>query len=233
MPYIQTSNGKIHYTTYPLYVGVKRIDKQIARENLLLFKKIVDSYHISFGLIAGTLLGAVREHDFIEHDEDIDLFLKEEDKRHLFDILPQLLDNDFEIARYDRRGLISIIRKGEYIDLYFFSEYGNDIRICSGWCIPACFLTELTELSFQDALFKVPKNYIAYLEFEYGESWHIPIPYANFEMPRWRIIFFKIKEKIKDILPDWLYFYWARKSEADLKEYYMKKIDIYRKSNPL
>ena len=77
MPVIKAICGDISYTTYPLYLGIKKIDKIIARENLLLFKDIVSKHHIPFGLIAGTLLGAIREHDFIEHDEDVDLFLFE------------------------------------------------------------------------------------------------------------------------------------------------------------
>ena len=81
MPKIHTSSGTITYKTYPLYTGVKVINKEISQENLLLLKRILDNYSIFFGLIAGTLLGAVREHDFINHDEDTDLFFLEEDKQ--------------------------------------------------------------------------------------------------------------------------------------------------------
>ena len=41
MPVIKAICGDISYTTYPLYLGIKKIDKIIARENLLLFKDIV------------------------------------------------------------------------------------------------------------------------------------------------------------------------------------------------
>ena len=59
--------------TIPLFPGVKRIDKEIAFENLCLLKSILDANGIKFQLAFGTLLGVVREHDFIDHDEDIDL----------------------------------------------------------------------------------------------------------------------------------------------------------------
>lgn len=227
MPQIKTLNGNISYKIHPLYLGVKKINKDVARENLLLFKRIVENNGILFGLIGGTLLGAVREHDFIEHDEDIDLFFKEEDKQSFLCLLPRLLREGFSIARYDRRGLLSIIRKGEYIDLYFFSDYGSGIRICSGWCIPEHFLLEYTTLCFQDSQFIVPKDYVAYLKFEYGENWLIPIPYTDFNVSLWKAKFFEIKEHIKGLLPDLIYFYLVRKSEGKLKDNYLCRIEQY------
>lgn len=227
MPVLKTMDGDIHYTTYPLYVGIKKIDKAIARENLLLLKSIVDEQQISFGLIGGTLLGAVREHDFIEHDEDIDLFFLEEDKQRFFAILPSLIEQGFMIARYDRRGLISIMRKGEYIDLYFFATYDKSIRICSGWCMPEKFLIDTVLLDFQGSAFMVPKDYLSYLKYEYGESWRTPIPYTDFKLSTWKILSFKIKEKMKDFLPNWVYFFAIRKVEERMKEHYLQKIDQY------
>lgn len=227
MAYIETSNGRLKYKIHPLYLGIKRIDKIIAKENLLLFKKVMDKNKISFGLIAGTLLGAVREHDFIDHDEDIDLYFLEEDKERVFGILPDLLETGFEIARYDRRGLMSIIRKGEYIDLYFFNDYCKEIRICSGWCIPESFLLETCELIFQNESFKAPKEYIKYLEYEYGSNWRTPIPYSDFNVPSWKIKLFEIKSLIKDSLPNWIYFPLARKSEKKLINSYLHRAEKY------
>lgn len=231
MAYIKTSNGKIKYRIHPLYLGIKRINKYIAKENLLLLKRVVDKNNIFFGLIAGTLLGAVREHDFIDHDEDIDLCFLEEDKQRVFSILPELLQVGFEIARYDRRGLMSIIRKGEYIDLYFFANYSKRIRTCSGWCIPERFLLDTCELAFQEESFKAPKDYIEYLEYEYGSNWNTPIPYSDFNVSSWKIKLFEIKSKIKDSLPDWLYFPLARKSEKKLINSYLPRAEKY--INPL
>ena len=73
MPRIKTTNGYIRYTTHPIYPGIKRIDKKLATENLLLLKDILERNQIAYVLIAGTLLGVVRENDFIDHDEDIDI----------------------------------------------------------------------------------------------------------------------------------------------------------------
>ena len=44
-----------------------RLDKKISKENLLIFKKIADKNGLKFWLSFGTLLGAVREKDFIDY----------------------------------------------------------------------------------------------------------------------------------------------------------------------
>ena len=69
------------------------------------------------------MLGAVREKDFIDHDEDIDLGADYKDVDKFLLMLFELRENAFEVARWDDRGLISIIRNNEYIDIYFFKKY--------------------------------------------------------------------------------------------------------------
>ena len=46
----------------------KKFDKNIAKENLLDIKKIFDENNLFFYLANGTLLGAVRDNDFIEYE---------------------------------------------------------------------------------------------------------------------------------------------------------------------
>lgn len=231
MAKIKTSIGDIHYTIRPLYLGIKRIDKTISLENLMLFKSIADKNGIKFGLIAGTLLGAVREKDFISHDEDTDLFLYEKDKEYFLSKLPFFLNEGFEIVRYDRRGLISIMKNGEYIDLYFFTELENNVSNCCGWLIPTTFLKNTGIIKFKNIEFYAPKNYIDYLVYEYGNSWSTPIPYTDFNVAKWKIILFKWKEIIKTYLPDTLFYLFANKTEKEIQKTYFNKLDIYFKNN--
>lgn len=225
MPKIKTDRGIIKYKTHPLFLGVKRIDKVKAKENLLLFKRLCDESGLYFGLIAGTLLGAVREKDFIAHDEDIDIFFLSEDKNRVFNIFPELIAQGFAIARYDRRGLVSIIRNGEYIDLYFFAPYERGMRICSGWCIPEKYFLDTAFIPFQGEQFLAPIEYVSYLEFQYGKNWETPIPYTDFKVSKWKVTLFMLKEKGKDLLPDWLYFKLAKRRERQVTAFWMSKID--------
>ena len=72
MAYIKYKNQRIKYKFYPLYEGIKELDKEISMRNLITLKDVADEYGFRFYLAYGTLLGAVREHDFIAHDEEID-----------------------------------------------------------------------------------------------------------------------------------------------------------------
>lgn len=227
MPKIELSNGFIKYKTVPLYGGVKLIDKEKALENLLLVKKILDERNVPFQLAYGTLLGAIRDKDFITHDEDIDLIVLEEYKQTFIDTLPILIEEGFAIARYDRRGLMSIIRNGEYIDFYFFAKAGNGLRTCSGAFCIAKHIEEVAPLVFKGIEFLAPKEYEDFFLFEYGENWRTPVQYHNFEMSKSHRYILSLKEHLKDILPDWLYFRLAKRAENSMTEQYNEKLKRY------
>lgn len=231
MPILHITDGEIHYKTIPLYPGCKRINKETAFENLLLVRDVLNNKGVSFMLIAGTLLGAVREKDFIAHDEDIDIAFIEEDKQKVFDTLPNLLELGFQIARYDRRGLLSIMRNGEYIDFYFFASYTTTIRCCGGWLVLDEFITQTGTIIFKGETFKVPKDYIGFLRCEYGENWQIPAQWFDYNMPKWKIVFLNIKEYIKDMLPNDIYFLLAKRSELAMIRKYECKINAYLNGN--
>lgn len=227
MPSIRLSNGILKYKTHPLFLGIKRIDKEISAKNLLLLKAFLDKHHVTFGLIAGTLLGAVREKDFISHDEDIDLFFLDEQRQELLDLLPELILEGFEVARYDRRGLLSIIREGEYIDLYFFAPLCEGVRHCCGWCIPEELLLMTKEFDFKGAKYNVPADVEGFLIYEYGMDWSTPIEWADYEMPKWKRKFNEWKEIIKEILPDILFYPIAQRTEKKVLRKYMGNMERY------
>lgn len=216
MPIIKTPYGEYNYKTIPLYPGVKQIDKNIANENLSLLKHILDSKSIPFQLHAGTLLGAVRDHDFISHDEDIDLALLDCYRNEILKIIPLLKSEGFEICRYDRRDLISIMRKGEYIDLYFYRRYNDKFLSCSGWLVINTHIENSTNLEFKGNTYSIPENWEQYLEAEYGKDWKTPIQWNNYLMPIYKRILFTIKAYLKDYLPLPLFNYLSNKAEKKL-----------------
>ena len=72
---IQTSNGIYTYEVKTFTLGSKRINRKISKDNLLDFRACLKDANITFGLLYGTLLGGIREDDFIAHDEDLDVFV--------------------------------------------------------------------------------------------------------------------------------------------------------------
>lgn len=223
MPKIKTNKGEYQYRTKFLYPGMKKINREVAKDNLLVLQQILDANLLKFGLLYGTLLGAVREQDFIEHDEDIDLFMLEEDREKFFDLFFEIDTYGFKVIRYDLRGLISIIRNNEYIDIYFFNVLSPGVRFCSGLCIKESFLLETVKYGFLGSNFLVPRDYISYLEFEYGKNWMIPVVFSDFNVSRFMVFCYMLKNYIKSFLPEFIYMkIKLSKEKRMITEYYNK-----------
>lgn len=172
---INTKKGVITYEEKIPVSGTKRLNIKIATENLLDIKKILDAHSIKFGLIYGTLLGAIREGNFIKHDEDIDLFILDEHKEDLLCILDEIIDAGFQVLRYDKK-LLSISRNEEYIDFYFFRKSNFGVRKCDvGLKAKAKYLEQTKDFLFLGEFFQVPSKSESFLVDLYGKNWKTPI----------------------------------------------------------
>ena len=233
MPFVSFKNYKIYYCLKPLFAGIKQINKEIAFENLCIFDNVAKTKKLSYIFVFGTVLGAVREKDFITHDEDIDLGISIDNKELFFSVLNELKNEGFRIVRWDRRGLMSILRKGEYIDIYIFQPLYDNIYHCCGEPILKEHLFETTTIGFKGKDFFVPKQFEEYMNFCYGEDWRTPIPFFSFN----KVSFLKkgalyMKEIIKAYLPNSIFYRmtgkveyailekYARRGKIKLKEYY-------------
>ena len=204
---IDTPRGKYTYNLKIVYLGIKTINKDIAKENLLLFNKIALKNGLKFGLVYGTLLGAIREHDFIAHDEDIDLFILKEDLDLFKSMLFDLRESGFDVIRYDRRdGLCSIMRKGEYIDIYIMSPLVDGVRETLGDPIPERYVTDLSEYFFQGAFFYAARDAEESMIFCYGETWKIPIVTNHYDMSWLMRIKSKLSWWVYYVMPDFLFY---------------------------
>ena len=172
----------IRYKTYDFEKRKLRrtsncLNLPIARENLVLFKKIMDENNVSFFLLYGTLLGAVREQNFIVHDTDTDLGIFYEDKYEFIKVIPQLIKNGFEIIRTkEPDDLVTFMRQDEYIDVGIFSTKKLGLRNYFEYqsnLIDKHFLQTLDEIQFLDLIFKIPSNADKFLVKNYGKDWNL------------------------------------------------------------
>lgn len=153
-----------------------------ARNILFFAKRLLDGKNISFALIYGTLLGAVREHGFISHDYDVDIFIK--DQTALMAAIPEFYEKGFRLCRVVENRLYSFITdEGAYIDIYIMKEAPFFFNL---WCyslngniIPKKYLSEFEEIDFVGGRFSVPKNPIRLIRFFYGKTWNIPMKGAH------------------------------------------------------
>ena len=220
MAKIETSKGMLYFSPKTIYPGIKQIDKEIAFENLKMVAEIMNSSGLKWGPVYGSLLGIIRDNDFITWDEDIDLFILEEEKEKFLPLLFDFKALGFEVIRNWRCGLISIMRNGEYIDFYILKKIGDGVRSAIG--VAYLFeknVTDMISWDFKGIKLPIPRDYEEFLEFKYGD-WKTPVQYMDYEMNsfmRWKT---KTRLYIINHLPDFLYYpLFRRHHQKDLNKF--------------
>lgn len=222
MASIKTSKGKFRFHPITLYDGMKPMNKEIALRNLKDVTAFLKSHKIKAQPLSGTMLGMVREHDFIEWDEDIDYFILKEDENKWKDALWELRNLGFELVRYYRRGLYSIMRDGEYIDFYVMYKIAEDIRTTSESFMFEKYISDTITIDFKGVEVEIPREYDEYLTFLYGD-WRTPVQFSNYEMSPWQRKKVVAKLWLQNHLPDFLYYPLLRKNHQKHLEKFKSK----------
>ena len=69
--------------------------QDVEYEILVEFDRICRKFGIPYQLFAGTLLGAVRHHDFIPWDDDVDVCMMRDDYERFIEICPKVLNDQY------------------------------------------------------------------------------------------------------------------------------------------
>ena len=183
--WILVDNEKFYYKEAVLYHGRKLLNHEIGRENLEIFYNIIEENRIRYGLILGTLLGAIREKGFIPYAEDTDVFVLWEDRGKFLSLLKEFRQHGLELVRVDS-DMLSLMRQDEYIDVLFFKlrhKFGfKRIRVtCNDYECSANHLENPVRIMFLGLNIPIPSEPEELLQKTYGERWRIPIP--NFPAP--------------------------------------------------
>jgi len=193
---IKTINGDYFFDEKNLQWGGPKINKTVSKQNLLRFREVLNANHLEFSLIFGTLLGAVREGSFIDHDEDVDVFIKYDDLDHLKSILFILREKGLNVVRFTGE-LLSLERKNNYIDIYLFRQNKNNSWHCMGYEFPEVFFLNTKQIRFLGCEFSCPNKKYEFLKICYGSDWETPIvgKHAFATKHKW------IRDNIAPLLP--------------------------------
>ena len=156
--------------------------KEQATQNLIDMKTILDELEITFWLDGGTLLGAYRDKDFCDSDEDdTDLCTWDNYLGFKSDIINRCVKMGF-VLLHDWELEFCVGRGGARIDLFFNRRNGKEAytHIYAGdsihkfVVIPVRFYERLEPIKFKGKEFLAPFPVEDYLTLKYGD-WRTPI----------------------------------------------------------
>lgn len=143
-------------------------------ELLAIIKSHLDAHDIPFHLMFGTLLGAVRDGEFIEWDTDVDIAILDRYQNRMID---SLSDCPLKLIRVGDF-YCTMRHKLDYIDIYTYVDEGEKYAYCGG--ISRFFdeeknvFDDWSEIEFKGMRFRTVENPKASLARWYGADWRTP-----------------------------------------------------------
>ena len=209
MAKIKTSKGFLEYRSHLLYFGGIVMDKDKMTENLQILSVYLDKIDINWGPAFGTLIGVVRNDDYQPWKPVFDLYILKEDEERFKDVLWMLMDEGFELVRYERRGLYYIRRKNEYIKIFVLHKISSDVRHTGGSdFIHEKYLQNTVKWNFKGIDLNVPAEVDEYLAFQYGEDWVTPRQTVHYNWNIFEQLWHWTNTFIQDHLPNSIYYTW-------------------------
>ncbi|QYJ02482.1 LicD family protein [Nocardioides panacisoli] len=154
---------------------------------------VLDTAGVAAFLAYGTLLGAVREGEFIGHDNDIDLGYVSA-ARHPVDVmresfrLERALEHDgLTVERYSGAGFKVLVRDGagiaRWIDVFGGFWHGDRLALMGELLTPfrSEWITPLGSVRLAGETFPAPAVPERLLEAMYGPEWRVPDPTFAFD----------------------------------------------------
>ena len=159
--------------------------KNVALENLINAKNILNDLNMSHWLTDGTLLGYYRNKDFIPHDSDVDIGSFIEDYND--EVIMRFLDNGWTCEHiFGRKDIgleLSFRRNHIKLDIFFFYEesdkywHGAWLKTDRGLNLIKYYYDKFSikEIEFLEYKFNVPDNPLKYIETKYGKTWNVTV----------------------------------------------------------
>lgn len=167
------------------------INRDNLYKNLCVLTDVLTKYGIKWWLTHGTMLGAYRENNFIEYDDDADIGADIATSGHRLEAEQELRDLGFFVPPLGDRGkpvdpLSNMpysdtvgIKDGEKIEIWWYEKRG-DKYLYDVYRQPVCLIHDaryydtLSTMDFRGRKFNIPNHIEEWLVMMYGEDWSIP-----------------------------------------------------------
>ena len=182
----------------------KRSYRKHGKEALRLFVNCMETNNVHYTLAFGSILGAIREHGFIKHDLDIDIFVWYRDFSS--SLIPMLEKVGFSLCRSisidsDKYGREDTVQyKGVHIDVFYLYPAIDKYPYCCDFLpvdgnrrlprrveIPVSYNRK--RAVFEGINVYIPENAEQVCEFRYGPDYMTPDPNWH-----WRSSYNAVKE---------------------------------------
>lgn len=166
---------------------------------------ILESKKITYFLADGTLLGAVREKDFIPWDDDVGLWMRAEEFQPSHSSLAKSLEaRGFEVFRGHRRNpKLNIFKYGEKFELTAWKKKGK-WRTRWGLKVPGYLLEEVDQIELRGRSYPCPRPPEEFLEHRYGTDWQTPKVGRGTHAPASKTMWSRFKKILRKVSPLWL-----------------------------
>ena len=158
----------------------KPMDPIAAAERLIDIKRILDQLGAVFFIASGTCLGAVRDGQFIEWDDEMDMGsvigLNGLDEKTIDRGIAAFEDNGYyvHVDRSSRHIGVHVVKESIRADWTCHRIIGDSVFQYPGVRTSLELFTQLKEIDFIGEKFLVPNPPEKYLETKYGSNWATP-----------------------------------------------------------
>jgi hypothetical protein len=161
------------------------IDTKNAIKNLSELDAIFRKYNARYWIQDGTLLGYVRDKNFIPHDNDIDIGMRWSNFNQ--EIYRDIVNNDFVFkashGRLEESLVINFRKRNIPIDIYFYYNDGDRFYHTAAYGKARKYRVDFSykdfdvkEVEYFDAKLFVPEDPLYFIETKYGKDWKDPKP---------------------------------------------------------
>lgn len=209
MASLLTSKGNFAFKNHLLYFGFKIVNKEVMIDNIRTISLYLDKIGINWGPAFGSLIGILRNNDFLSWNPVFDIYILKEDEERFKDILWVLKEETkFELIRYERRGLYYLCRKHEIIKVFVLHKICSDVRHTGGTdFIHEKYLQNTIKWDFKGVKLNVPVEVDEYLTFQYGD-WEKPKQTIKYQQRFVKKYCHWFKTWLLDHTPNYIYYQW-------------------------